>query len=140
MALLLLGPRHAVVVAVAGAWTQCTFKVKQPYPAVSHRVQHGRRGHHDGGDRIAYVWLGGSPGPLDVRAARQTAGRRHRHLLRRQHRSRRRRHRARRPSRRAWQVWRDDFLWSGASFMVAGSAGRRRGRRHRSAASTGRRC
>lgn len=32
MALLLLGPSHAVVVAVAGAWTQCTYKVKRRYP------------------------------------------------------------------------------------------------------------
>src|SRR3954447_5000087 len=32
MALLLLGPNHAMVVAVAGAWTQCTFRVKEPYP------------------------------------------------------------------------------------------------------------
>src|SRR3954463_9055177 len=32
MALLLLGPNHAMVVAVAGAWTQCTFRAKEPYP------------------------------------------------------------------------------------------------------------
>src|ERR1700704_2512153 len=30
--LLLLGPRHAVLIAVAGAWTQCVFRVKRPYP------------------------------------------------------------------------------------------------------------
>src|SRR5687767_12636261 len=32
MALMLLGPQQAMVVAVAGAWTQCTFNVKRPYP------------------------------------------------------------------------------------------------------------
>src|SRR5438874_1873960 len=32
MSLLLLGPRHAVIISVAGALTQCTYKVKQPYP------------------------------------------------------------------------------------------------------------
>ena len=32
MTLLLLGPEAAVIVAVAGAWMQCTFKVKQTYP------------------------------------------------------------------------------------------------------------
>ena len=32
MALLLLGPNHAMVVAVAGAWAQCTFRAKEPYP------------------------------------------------------------------------------------------------------------
>ena len=32
MALLLLGPRHAAVVAVAGVFTQCNWNVRQPYP------------------------------------------------------------------------------------------------------------
>src|SRR3982750_920381 len=32
MALLLLGPGPAVMIAVAGAWMQCTFRVKQSYP------------------------------------------------------------------------------------------------------------
>ena len=32
MALLLLGPSHAVVIGVVGAWTQCTYKVKRRYP------------------------------------------------------------------------------------------------------------
>ena len=32
MALLLLGPGHAVLVAAAGALTQCTYNVKQRYP------------------------------------------------------------------------------------------------------------
>src|SRR5688572_27381062 len=32
MALLLLGPEQAVMVAVAGAFTQCTYRVRQRYP------------------------------------------------------------------------------------------------------------
>ena len=32
MTLLLLGPRAAVLVAAAGVWTQCTVKIKRPYP------------------------------------------------------------------------------------------------------------
>src|SRR6185503_15214553 len=32
MALLLLGPNHAMIVAVAGAWAQCTFRAKERYP------------------------------------------------------------------------------------------------------------
>src|SRR5262249_3294938 len=32
MSLLVLGPRHAMLIAVAGAWTQCTYKVKERYP------------------------------------------------------------------------------------------------------------
>src|SRR5256886_4154695 len=32
MALLLLGPPAAIIVAAAGVWTQCTYKAKYPYP------------------------------------------------------------------------------------------------------------
>ena len=32
VALLLLGPDYAMIVAVAGAWTQCTYRAKQKYP------------------------------------------------------------------------------------------------------------
>ena len=32
MALLLLGPQPAIIVAVAGVLTQCTYKVKKSYP------------------------------------------------------------------------------------------------------------
>src|SRR5262245_12730165 len=31
-ALLLLGPRHAMLVAVAGVWAQCTLYIREPYP------------------------------------------------------------------------------------------------------------
>jgi hypothetical protein len=31
-ALLLIGPRHAMVVAVAGVLAQCTLNIRQPYP------------------------------------------------------------------------------------------------------------
>src|SRR5688572_29771412 len=32
MTLLLLGPRHAMLIAVAAAFTQCTYKAKRSYP------------------------------------------------------------------------------------------------------------
>src|SRR5260370_2527514 len=32
MALVLLGPKPALVIAVAGAWTQCTYRVRKRYP------------------------------------------------------------------------------------------------------------
>src|SRR5215213_1460752 len=32
MALLLLGPRHAMLISAAGVWTQCTYKPKRSYP------------------------------------------------------------------------------------------------------------
>ena len=123
MALLLLGPRAAVLIAVAGVWTQCTFNVKQPLSGLSHGVQHGGRSDHDGGDGLVYVWLGGTSRAVRRAVAAEAARRRDRDLLPPQHRPGRRRDRACRPARSPWRVWRDDFLWSGASFMVAGSAG-----------------
>ena len=32
MALLLLGPQQALIIALAGVWAQCTFNIKRPYP------------------------------------------------------------------------------------------------------------
>jgi signal transduction histidine kinase/ActR/RegA family two-component response regulator len=122
MALLLLGPRHAMVIAVAGAVTQCTVNLKQPYPLY-------RTVFSAAGEAItitvtaaAYTWLGGSAGSLAFfEMAKPLVGAiaayfcvntwiiagaiglsTHRPIGR---------------------VWRDDFLWSAASFMVAASAG-----------------
>ena len=60
-ALLLLGPASALLVALAGAWTQCTFNVKRSYPLVPHGVQRRGRSDHDGGrPASAYTALGGA--------------------------------------------------------------------------------
>jgi signal transduction histidine kinase/CheY-like chemotaxis protein len=122
MALLLLGPRHAVIIAVAGAWTQCTYQVKEPYPlhrtvfsAAAEAITMVAAG-------LAYGWFGGTQGPFDLTSVAKplvgsiatyffvntglVAG-----AI------------ALSTGRRFVRVWRDDFLWSGASFMVAGSAG-----------------
>src|ERR1043166_3377301 len=32
ISLLLLDGRYAVIIAIVGAWTQCTYRAKQPYP------------------------------------------------------------------------------------------------------------
>ena len=123
MALLLLGPRAAVLIAVAGVLTQCTVNVQSALSDLSHGLQHGRRGHHHGRDRARLPVTGRHrPGPFDVPSLMKplvgaiatyfclntglvavaiglSSGR------------------------SAWRVWRDEFLWSAASFMVAGSAG-----------------
>jgi signal transduction histidine kinase/ActR/RegA family two-component response regulator len=122
MSLLLLGPRHAILVAVAGVWTQCTYKVKQPYPfhrtlfsAATAVITMAATG-------AIYGWLGGSVAPFSsfplgkpfvgaiatyffvntILVAGAIALSTGRPFV---------------------TTWREDFLWSGASFMVAGTAG-----------------
>ena len=122
MALLLLGPRHAMVVAIAGAWMQCTVKVKRPYPLYRTVFSLGAEALTMGATGWAYAFAGGTHAPLELaRAARPVvvsigtyflvntglvAG-----AI------------AASSGRGWWRVWREDFLWSGASFMVAGTAG-----------------
>jgi signal transduction histidine kinase/ActR/RegA family two-component response regulator len=122
MALLLLGPRAAVLVAVAGVWTQCSVNVRQRYPLYRTVWSMAAEVLTMGATGFVYLALGGTSGPFDVPALMKplvgaiatyfclntglvaiaialSTGR------------------------SAWRVWRDDFLWSAASFMVAGSAG-----------------
>jgi signal transduction histidine kinase/ActR/RegA family two-component response regulator len=122
MALLLLGPRHAVPIAVAGAWAQCTFQVKQPYPLYRTVFSVAAEALTMTASAVAYDWLGGSPEPVAlVASAKPLVGAIATYFvvntgliataialsMRRS----------------AWAVWRDDFFWSGTSFMVAGTAG-----------------
>jgi hypothetical protein len=122
MALLLLGPRHAVIVAVAGVVVQCTVNVKQPYPLYRTVFSASAEAITMTATGLTYGSLGGSTGSLAFFAlARPLVGAiatyfcvntglvacaiglsTHRPV---------------------WRVWHDDFLWSGASFMVAASAG-----------------
>jgi len=121
-ALLLLGPRPALVIAVIGAWTQCTFNTRHADPL--HRTVFSVCA--ESVTMVAtgavYGWLGGSVPPLDesalpkplvgaiatyfvantglVAAAIGLS-----------------------TGRSPAKVWRDDFLWSGVSYIVAGSAG-----------------
>jgi signal transduction histidine kinase/CheY-like chemotaxis protein len=122
MSLLLLGPGHAVLIALAGAWTQCRYKPKEPYPL--HRSVFSAAATvitmaATGG---VYEWLGGPPPPLDSFApAKPLVGAIGTYFL--FNTSLVAGAIALSSRRTLVQTWRQDFLWSGASFMVAGSAG-----------------
>ena len=122
MALLLLGPEQALLIAVAGVWTQCTINVRRQYPWYRTLFSLAAEALTMAATGLVYQLLGGPLRPLDlatlagplvgaiatyffvntglVAAAISITS-----------------------DRSVWQVWRDDFSWSGASFMVAGSAG-----------------
>jgi signal transduction histidine kinase/ActR/RegA family two-component response regulator len=122
MALLLLGPRQAMLAAVAGAWTQCTVNVKQPYPLYRTVFSVSAEAITMAATGLVSDSLGGStaladlttlPKPLVCAIATYfavntglVAG-----AI------------AWSTNRRFWTVWRDDFLWSSPSFIVAGGAG-----------------
>ena len=127
MSLLLLGPAPATIIAVAGAWTQCTFNVKQRYPLVSHRVQHGDASHHDRATGAGVRWLGGPLAPADFATLSEGRSSARSSCISSSTRSSSAA-RSRCPPGTSWTVWRDDFLWSGVSFMVAAPPARCRGR------------
>ena len=124
MGLLLLGPREAVVIAVAAAFTQCTYKAKQPYPIYRTVFSMMAEALTMAGTSVAYAWLGGPSGmvhfPL-VALAKPVIGAILIYFLfntglvagai------------ALSTGQPMTNVWRNDFLWSGVTFMVAGSAG-----------------
>jgi signal transduction histidine kinase len=121
-ALLLLGPRHALLIAMAGVWAQCTLNVRQPYPLYRTVFSMAAEAITIVATGLAYAWLGGSSGPFVLSAlpgplvgaiatyfvvnTALVAG-----AI------------GLSTGRSIWRVWHDDFLWSGASFMVAGTAG-----------------
>jgi signal transduction histidine kinase/ActR/RegA family two-component response regulator len=122
MALLLLGPSHALAIAVVGAWTQCTYKVKRRYPLYRTIFSTMAEALTMVATGVVYTWLGGQirpvasidlAGPLVGAIATYffvntglIAG-----AI------------ALSTGQAVTKVWRDDFLWSATSFMVAGSAG-----------------
>jgi signal transduction histidine kinase/ActR/RegA family two-component response regulator len=122
MALLLLGPRLAMIIAVVGVIAQCTVFVKQRYPVYRTIFSASAEAITMGATAFAYQSLGGSIGSgAFLELARPLVGAIGTYfcvntglvaaaIALSTHRS-------------VWRVWRDDFLWSGASFMVAASAG-----------------
>jgi PAS domain S-box-containing protein len=122
MAFLLLGPKQAFLIAVAGSLTQCTVKVKQRYPAYRTAFSVSAEALTMAATTLAYAWLDGPLVPTDFSGLPQpmvgamatyfiantglVAG-----AI------------ALSTGRSLWKVWRDDFLWSGASFAVASGVG-----------------
>jgi PAS domain S-box-containing protein len=122
MALMLLDVNHATLVAMAGVWAQCTFRVRTPYPWYRTAFSMCAEAITMAASGAAYAALGGSLTAMTLttlpRAAVGTIaayfvvntclmavviGL---------------------SSRRSpWRIWSDDFLWSAPSFMVAGAAG-----------------
>src|SRR5712692_2086199 len=121
MALLLLGTGPAILVAMAGAWTQCTVFVKRPYPWYRTAFSVAAEAVTVVATGFVYIWLGGG-GPLDFAtlprplvgaiaacflvntgllacAIALSLGQ---PIL---------------------TIWHEDFVWCGPSFMVAGAAG-----------------
>jgi len=122
MALLLLGPNHAMVVAVAGAWAQCTFRAKEPYPWYRTAFSMAAEALTIQATGIVYYVLADSPTlvPMTFLARALVAAIATYFVVntalvagaiglstRRS----------------VWTVWHENFLWSAPSFMVAGAAG-----------------
>jgi len=122
MSLLLLGPSHAVIVAAAGAFTQCTYKIRQPYPWYRTIFSVAAEVLTMGATGAVYVWLGGTTGGFDLTAlAKPLVGAITTYFL--LNTSLIAGAIALSTGRGFVNVWRNDFLWSGVTFMVAGSVG-----------------
>ena len=122
MSLLLLGPRHALVIAAAGVLTQCTYRAKHADPLYRTAFSMAAAALTMGAAGYVYVALGGISAPDSLSGlARPLVGTVAAYFLV-----------------NTWLVagaialstgrgfiatWKEDFLWSGASFMVAGTAG-----------------
>jgi signal transduction histidine kinase/CheY-like chemotaxis protein len=122
MTLLLLGPGQAVLSAVAGAWTQCWFRTSERAPLHRTLFSMAVAAITMAATGAVYQLMGGALAPTDaLEIARPLVGAiavyfivntglvagavgiaTGRTLV---------------------QTWRRDFLWSGASFIVAGTAG-----------------
>ena len=122
MALMILDVPSAMLIGVAGAWTQCTFQVRQRYPWYRTAFSMCAEAITVVATGTVYEALGGSltPGALAglpravvgsivayfvinsslIAVAIGLSARRS-----------------------SWRIWWDDFLWSLPSFMVAGTAG-----------------
>jgi signal transduction histidine kinase/ActR/RegA family two-component response regulator len=122
MALLLLGLPHALLIAMAGVWTQCTYKRKQAYPLYRTIFSTAAEAITMAATGYAYHQLGGPLPPHDTATlARPLVGAIAAYFVfntglvagav------------ALTSARTLVSVWREDFLWSGASYMVAGTAG-----------------
>ena len=122
MALILLTPPQAMIFGVIGAWTQCTFNVRQRYPLYRTVFSMAAAAITMQVTGLVFTLVDGTVRPLALEAIPRVivcalltyflvntgliAG-----AI------------ASSTRRSAWQVWREDFLWSAPNFMVAGTAG-----------------
>ena len=122
MSLLLLGPQQAMVIAMTGAWAQCSRLTRRGYPLYRTLFSVAAVALTMRAVAATYAWLNGTAAPASLAdltkpllgvitvyflmntglIATAIA------LATRQ---------------RTWPVWRDNFLWSAPSFIVAGGAG-----------------
>ncbi len=120
--LLLLGPQHAALIAVAGAITQCRYKARAEYPLYRTIFSAAAAAITMSVTGVVYMVLGGTTPPTAALAvAKPLVGAIGTYFLIN-------------TSLVAWAIalssnrtfaetWGRDFLWSAASFMVAGTAG-----------------
>jgi PAS domain S-box-containing protein len=121
-ALLLVGPRAALVAALAGAWTQCTFNVKRPYPLYRTAFSVAAEAITMALTGLAYVSLGGPLPPQTLAGlARPLAGATATYFLLNTGLIATAIGLSTKQS--LVRIWREDFLWSAASFAVVGTAG-----------------
>ena len=128
--LLLLGPGHAILTAAAAAITQCTYKVKQRYPIYRTVWSVAAWALTMGATGLAFIGLGGtvavepngSMSELTVSGlARPLVGAIVTYFM--VNTGLVAAAIALSTGRRFVDVWRHDFLWSGVTYMVAGTAG-----------------
>jgi hypothetical protein len=122
MSMLLLGPQQAMIVAMTGVWAQCVRTPKRHYPVYRTLFSIAAVALTIRAIAFTYAWLNGTPAPsslsgvaaplvgviavyfvvntgliaLAVSLANEQP---------------------------TWPLWRDNFLWSAPSFIVAGFAG-----------------
>jgi signal transduction histidine kinase/CheY-like chemotaxis protein len=120
--LLLLGPQHAALIAVAGAITQCRYKAKAEYPLYRTIFSAAAAGITMLATGAVYMILGGTtPPPAALAVAKPLVGAIGTYFL--VNTSLIAGAIALSSNRTFAETWRRDFLWSAASFMVAGTAG-----------------
>jgi signal transduction histidine kinase/ActR/RegA family two-component response regulator len=121
-ALLLLGPRQALLIALAGVWTQCTVNIKQPYPWYRTAFSIAGEALTMVATGLVYESLSGPLGPVDFNGlARPLVGAIATYFI--VNTGLIAAAISATSDRSVWTVWLEDFSWSGASFMVAGTAG-----------------
>jgi signal transduction histidine kinase/CheY-like chemotaxis protein len=122
MALLLLGPQQALVIALVGVWIQCTVNVRRPYPWYRTAFSIAAEALTMTATGLVYLELGGPLRPVEFAplagpliAAIATYFFVNTGLIAVAI--------ALTSDRSVRDVWLGEFSWSGASFMVAGTAG-----------------